>query len=55
MNSQYREAPAVRYHSIDLDYRNELGQRVIVVTCPFGKTTYAIVDFGACNCGHQIT
>jgi hypothetical protein len=41
------------YHAIELDFRNELGQQVMVITCPVAKTTYAIINGDACNCGKK--
>lgn len=44
----------ITYHAIELDFRNELGQHVFVITCPNQLTTIAIVNDNACTCGHQI-
>lgn len=44
----------ITYHAIEADFRNEYGQKVIVITCPFLKTTIAQVDRETCACGIQI-
>jgi hypothetical protein len=42
------------YHAIEIDFRNTLGQRVIVMTCPVIQTSVAVVNADACTCGHGI-
>jgi hypothetical protein len=41
-------------HAIELDFTNELGQQVIVITCPEIQTTIAIVNADNCTCGRAI-
>jgi hypothetical protein len=42
------------YHVIEMDFRNELGQHVFVITCPVVETTVALVGTSVCVCGHKI-
>jgi len=42
------------YHAIEIDFRNTLGQRVVVMTCPEIQTSVAIVNAETCTCGAAI-
>jgi hypothetical protein len=42
------------YHAIEMDFYNELAQKIIVITCPVERTTFAIVNDDKCRCGKAI-
>lgn len=42
------------YHALEMDFYNELGQKVTVITCPVEKTTFALVNDDKCRCGKII-
>ena len=41
-------------HVIDMDFTNAYGQRVLVVTCPARRATFALNATSECPCGHRI-
>ena len=44
----------IQAHTIEIDFKNEFGQHIFVITCPTFKETSAITYGDRCNCGHDI-
>jgi hypothetical protein len=44
----------IKAHEINLEFRNEYGQLILVIDCPVAQTTVIARNSPTCPCGHLI-